>query len=145
MIGAVIAMQSEADILLDEMKISRSLTVSGKKIHVGKAYGGMPLFEPFDCITEIESRDDLPLIASSYRDSEGGKYFSICNNSSRKVASVTLRIKDEAVIERCYYSNRFGAPSSLTDPVGELYNKGVNTKTYTFFLSPGQIVLYREK
>ena len=39
MIGAVIAMQSEADILLDEMQISRSLTVSGKKIHVGIAYG----------------------------------------------------------------------------------------------------------
>ena len=39
MIGAVIAMQSEADILLDEMQIFRSLTVSGKQIHVGKAYG----------------------------------------------------------------------------------------------------------
>ena len=39
MIGAVIAMQSEADILLDEMQISRSLTVSGKQIHVGMAYG----------------------------------------------------------------------------------------------------------
>ncbi len=39
MIGAVIAMQSEADILLDQMKIHRSLTVSGKKIHVGKAFG----------------------------------------------------------------------------------------------------------
>ena len=39
MVGVVIAMQSEADILLDEMKISRSLTVSGKNIHVGKAFG----------------------------------------------------------------------------------------------------------
>ena len=39
MIGAVIAMQSEADILLDEMEIVRSLCVSGKKIYVGKAYG----------------------------------------------------------------------------------------------------------
>ena len=39
MIGAVIAMQSEADILLGEMKIHRSLTVSGKKIHVGEAFG----------------------------------------------------------------------------------------------------------
>ena len=39
MIGAVIAMQSEADILLDEMQILRSLTISGKKVHVGKAYG----------------------------------------------------------------------------------------------------------
>lgn len=39
MIGVVIAMQSEADILLEEMNVSRSLTVSGKNIHVGKAYG----------------------------------------------------------------------------------------------------------
>lgn len=39
MIGAVIAMQSEADILLSEMKINRSLTVSGKKVYVGTAYG----------------------------------------------------------------------------------------------------------
>lgn len=39
MIGAVIAMQSEADILLSEMKVERCLTVSGKKVCVGKAYG----------------------------------------------------------------------------------------------------------
>lgn len=39
MIGVVIAMQSEADILLQEMKVNRTLTVSGKKIHVGYAYG----------------------------------------------------------------------------------------------------------
>lgn len=39
MIGVVIAMQSEADILLSQMKITRSLTVSGKNVHVGMAYG----------------------------------------------------------------------------------------------------------
>lgn len=39
MIGVVIAMQSEADILLDEMQINSSLTVSGKTVHVGQAYG----------------------------------------------------------------------------------------------------------
>ncbi len=39
MIGVVIAMQSEAEILLSEMKIMRSLKVSGKEVHVGKAYG----------------------------------------------------------------------------------------------------------
>ena len=39
MIGVVIAMQSEADILLDEMQIVRSLRVSGKSVHVGSAYG----------------------------------------------------------------------------------------------------------
>lgn len=39
MIGAVIAMSSEAEILLSEMTIVRTLTVSGKTVHVGKAYG----------------------------------------------------------------------------------------------------------
>ncbi len=39
MIGVVIAMQSEAEILLDVMQVERSLTVSGKKVHVGRAYG----------------------------------------------------------------------------------------------------------
>ncbi len=39
MIGVVIAMQSEADILLDEMKVMRTLSVSGKTVHVGTAYG----------------------------------------------------------------------------------------------------------
>ncbi len=39
MIGAVIAMQSEADILLNQMKIERELTVSGKHVYVGRAFG----------------------------------------------------------------------------------------------------------
>lgn len=39
MIGAVIAMQSEADILLEQMKVERSLTVSGKNVHIGTAFG----------------------------------------------------------------------------------------------------------
>lgn len=39
MIGVVIAMQSEADILLEQMNVHRSLSVSGKNIHVGTAFG----------------------------------------------------------------------------------------------------------
>ena len=39
MIGVVIAMQSEAEILLSQMKITRSLAVSGKTVHVGRAFG----------------------------------------------------------------------------------------------------------
>ncbi|MBQ7948330.1 MAG: hypothetical protein IJ284_01070 [Clostridia bacterium] len=39
MIGVVIALQSEAEILLSQMKISRWLTVSGKRVFVGRAYG----------------------------------------------------------------------------------------------------------
>ncbi len=39
MIGVVIAMQSEADILLGEMNISSSLAINGKQVHIGTAYG----------------------------------------------------------------------------------------------------------
>ena len=39
MIGAVIAMQSEADILLDQMKITSTLNVSGKTVYIGSAFG----------------------------------------------------------------------------------------------------------
>lgn len=39
MIGAVIAMQSEAEILLNNMEITQSLQISGKNIYIGKAYG----------------------------------------------------------------------------------------------------------
>lgn len=39
MIGAVIAMQSEADVLLNQMQVQRSLTVSGKNVYVGMAFG----------------------------------------------------------------------------------------------------------
>ena len=38
MIGVVIAMQSEADILLSEMNVHRSLMVSGKPVHIGTAF-----------------------------------------------------------------------------------------------------------
>lgn len=39
MIGAVIALQSEAEILSEQMETFRSLTVSGKQILVGRAFG----------------------------------------------------------------------------------------------------------
>ncbi len=38
MIGAVVAMQNEADILLEQMEIFRHLTVSGKNVYVGRVF-----------------------------------------------------------------------------------------------------------
>ena len=42
-------------------KVFSELTIDNC-YHVCKAYGGMPLFQPFACVTEIESRNSLPLI-----------------------------------------------------------------------------------
>lgn len=111
--------------------------------HVNKSYGGMPLFEPFGCVADIESRDNTPLIVSSFHNDDGEEFFAVCNNSPRDTTVVTLKIKDESEILRCYFGERFANPSSLTDPVGEKFNKGGNTKNYTFFMAPGQLILFK--
>ena len=113
--------------------------------HAHKSYGGVPLFEPFGCVAGVESRGGVPLIVSGYHNAEGERFFSICNNTTDTVTTVSLTIKEGAEISRCYFGNRFGRPTSLTDPVGERENKVGNTKTYTFFLSPGQLVLFKEE
>lgn len=39
MIGAIIAMQSEADILLEQMNVEKMATICGKPVHIGTAFG----------------------------------------------------------------------------------------------------------
>ena len=39
MIGVVAALSSEAEILLEQTETFRSLIVSGKQVHVGRAFG----------------------------------------------------------------------------------------------------------
>ena len=124
-------------------KIFSALTID-ECYHVNKSYGGMPLFKPFGSIVSVESRNEDPLIISSFHNEEGEKFFAICNNSTRETTVVTLKVKDDSEILRCYFGGRFARPDSLTDPVGEQYNKGGNTKTYTFFMAPGQLNLFKE-
>ena len=125
-------------------KVFAELTID-KCFNYGTCYGGTEAFEPYGCVLNVESRESSPLIVSFYHDDEGGKYFAITNNSPEKNISATLTVKEEVEVERCYFGNRFGKVNSLTDPVGEKYNKGGKTKTYTFFIAPGQIALFREK
>jgi hypothetical protein len=124
-------------------RIFSALTID-ECYHVNKAYGGMPMFEPFGYVVGVEARGEAPLIISSFHNDEGEKFFAVCNNSPRETTVVTLKIKDDSEILRCYFGERFGRPDSLTDPVGEKFNKGGNTKTYTFFMAPGQLCLFKE-
>ncbi|MBQ9748972.1 MAG: hypothetical protein IJV87_00140 [Clostridia bacterium] len=113
--------------------------------HVCESYGGMPLFEPFGCVLNVESRGNVPLIASGYHNDEGERFFAICNNTTDTTTCVSLTIKEGTEILKCRCGNTFGRPDSLTDPVGERENKVGNTKTYTFFLSAGQLMLFKEE
>lgn len=124
-------------------KVFATLT-HDESYHVCKAYGGVSLFEPFGCVLEIESRGNVPLIVSGYHNDEGERFFAICNNTTDTTTCVTLTIKEGVEILKCRCGNTFGRPDSLTDPVGERENKVGNTKTYTFFMSAGQLVLFKE-
>ena len=108
--------------------------------HVGKAYGGMPLFEPFESILDISSKE--PLIASSFHDPEGQLYYVICSNTPDAPTYVTMKFKDGISLEKCAYGNVFVPMPGMRDTV-----EGVGTApehSVGFFLTPGQMILLRE-
>ncbi len=111
--------------------------------HVGKAYGGMPLFEPFGNVLEIDSNDDVPLIFSRFYDSEGNTYYVVCCNSPVETTYVSITMKTGFNLMRCVYGNRFSAIGTHTDPIGI---KDVQMgQTAGIWLSPGQIALLKEE
>ena len=109
--------------------------------HVGTAYGGMPMFEPFDSILEITS-GVTPLIVSGFHNEAGEKFYMVCNNSTDEVTYASLKIKAGVCLSRCQYGNVFSKVHALTDPVGE--RMGNPEQSYGFPLAPGQLVLFRE-
>ena len=111
--------------------------------HVGKAYGGMPLFEPFGNVLEVESNDDVPLIFSRFFDKQGQVYYMICCNSPVETTYVSIKLKTGFTLLRCDYGNRFRTVSVHTDPIGE---KDVQRgQTAGLWVSPGQIILLKEE
>ena len=107
-----------------------------------KAYGGMPLFEPFGNVLEIDSNDDVPLIFSRFYDSEGKTYYIVCCNSPVDTTYVSITLKTGFNLMRCVYGNRFNSIGVHTDPIGA---KDVQMgQTAGIWLSPGQIALLKE-
>ena len=108
--------------------------------HVGKAYGGMPLFEPFESILDISSKE--PLIASSFHDPDGQLYYVICSNTPDAPTYVTMKFKEGISLEKCSYGNVFVPMPGMqyaVEGVGKMPECSVG-----FFLSPGQMILLRE-
>lgn len=110
--------------------------------HVGKAYGGVPLFEPFGNVLGVESNDDVPLIFSRFYDAEGKTYYVICCNSPVETTYVSVTLQSGIELKKCGYGNVFRPLSVHNDPVGE---KDVRAgQTAGIWLSPGQLVVLKE-
>ena len=109
---------------------------------MGEAFGGMPLFEPFEGIVDVKGSDAAPLIISSFYNAEGERFYVVCNNTPEKSTYVSIKIKGDITLERCVYGNRFEKIQILSDPVGEQMN--LPDQSLAFYLAPGQMALLKE-
>lgn len=119
-------------------EVMQNLTIE-KCYHVTKAYGGMPLFEPFDDIVDVKS--ETPAIISRFRDEEGGVYYLTCCNSPTTSAHVSIKFKRGLSISRCGYGNVFQTVAAHTDPIGA--TEGEGGENIAVFLAPGQVALFK--
>ncbi len=113
-----------------------------KCYHAVEAFGGMPLFRPFDNLVDVQS-NQTPLIVSSFLSREGQRYYVICNNSPSSPTFVSLKLKGGVTMTRCYYHNSFRPAETVSDPVGA--REGVPDQSLGFFLAPGMLALLREE
>ncbi|MCL2518836.1 MAG: hypothetical protein FWF15_09770, partial [Oscillospiraceae bacterium] len=93
--------------------------------HVTKAYGGLPLFEPFGNVLNVKS--EQPAVFSRFHDDNGGVYYITCVNSPFNTASITMTFKADVNIERCAYGNTFAKIHAHTDPIGKMEGEGGQT------------------
>ena len=123
-------------------RIMNTLSID-KCYHVGEAYGGMPLFEPFDGIVDVKANDGIPLIVSSFHNENGERFYVVCNNTPFRSVHVSMKIKGDIKLTQCVYGNRFAPISILSDPVGEQMN--VPDQSLGFMLAPGRMMLLKEE
>ncbi|MFA6948932.1 MAG: hypothetical protein WCQ72_08110 [Eubacteriales bacterium] len=110
--------------------------------HVGRAYGGVAMFEPFGNLLSVSSSDEsVPLIASRFHDNAGGEYYVVCVNSPEKSAYVSMSFTEGLKLSRSVYGGKFAPVTSHTDPIGALDRK--EGQSAGVWLAPGQLVVIR--
>jgi len=110
--------------------------------HVHKSYGGMPLFESNGKVETVFSENKSPLIFSEFRDSNGGLYWIVVNNSVKASIQATIRFTTGTHLEKCNFGNVFAPVPIHTDPIGKRIGEG--DETVNLWLAPGQLTLLRE-
>ena len=121
-------------------EIINTLTID-ECYHVGEAYGGVPLFKPFDSIRDISSSKGTPLIVSSFHNDVGEKFYIVCNNSPEKSTCVSVEIPENITLLGSVYGNQLEELITIDDPVGKKMRK---QNQIAFFLAPGQLIVLKE-
>ena len=111
--------------------------------HVGKDFGGYPLFKQGDSEIVLDAVDTwgTEAILSFFKDSEGKDYLAVVNNSKTNVGNLALTIsKSVGKMIRLGGEQEVDVSVSFHD---EKFEQGEGSYTYTAWLAPGQMNLFR--
>lgn len=111
--------------------------------HLGRAWGGYPAFTDGcdENIIHAEAWHDIDVIISFFRDEEGRKYVAVVNNTTTKSGRLALTISKKA--GRMIRAGAFGGTDVFYFNHDEGCTDHGETYTYTPWLAPGQMNVYR--
>ncbi|MDD6799025.1 MAG: hypothetical protein PUE85_01185 [Firmicutes bacterium] len=121
----------------------KDLTLDGC-YHLGRAWGGYPLFtdKTDDVIIHAESSPGLDAIISFFTGKDGKKYVAIVGNSTKENNHIALTVRKSAG-RMMRVGPSFGHPDVQMNFHDEGLKDEGDTFTYYPWLAPGQINLYR--
>jgi hypothetical protein len=113
--------------------------------HVGRAWGGVPLFDGGSLVASATSRFDTPLIISEFKHTSGADYVMVVNNSQTESTHAIIWVRGRMpTLHRVDWlgTEELAKPPPTATPrpgVGPL----VNAATAGMWLAPGQMELFR--
>lgn len=125
------------DLFLD-LELTRSF-------HVGKAYGGFPLFEEnmHKTVKNAVCLHGINGIVSFFKDRAGKEYIAVVNNSPYISGQVTLELSKESISRFVRIGWNRSETDSLTHHHDEGFSESEGLYAYSPWLAPGQMNLYR--
>jgi hypothetical protein len=109
--------------------------------HVGKAWGGWPLFAGAGPVAKAESSNGTPLIVSHFKHSGGADYLAVVNNSQAQSTRATLVVR--GVKPNLHRVGWQGLETTLIDSSGNGAEQGPDYIKVGWWLAPGQMELFR--
>ena len=122
--------------LLSQLTLDRSY-------HVGKAYGGYPIFEKGadPLVASLSGSDHAPLMLSVFRDKESREYCCVVNLSQKLNTFFQLDVRGENA--QAYRYDFGGGTPLVTAQQDSSYHTGDGVISIGSWLAPGQMEIYR--
>lgn len=107
--------------------------------HVGRAWGGVPLFDGRGRASRVEC--PVPVVLSEWGDAEGRDYVMVVNNSQSENGEVRVWIRGRR--PRVAQIGWEGAETLYGAPDGRATMQGTDFVRFCHWLAPGQMELLR--